>query len=65
MCNDLVLIWSYKECVYFRDYLVPEAYEPCKAWSRQMYTRCLAGDAGWFDCLPEQESGAGLPRSAE
>jgi hypothetical protein len=48
MCNDLVLIWTHKECGYFRDVINPEAYEPCKAWSREMYQHCMDNDAGWF-----------------
>lgn len=48
VCNDLVLIWTYKECIYFRDYITHEAYEPCKSWSREMYSRCMEYDDTWF-----------------
>ena len=50
LCNDLVLIWAHKECIYFRDYVSPNTYEPCKAWSREMFDHCMAIDASWFDC---------------
>jgi hypothetical protein len=48
MCNDLVLIWTHKECGYFRDVINPEAYEPCKTWSREMYQHCMDNDVNWF-----------------
>lgn len=48
MCTDLVLVWTHKECDYFRDYIEPEAYTPCKAWSRQMFNHCMANDIDWF-----------------
>lgn len=48
MCNDLVLIWTHKECGYFRDVHNPSAYEPCKTWSREMYRRCMENDVDWF-----------------
>ena len=48
MCNDLVLIWTHKKCNYFRDLINPAAYEPCKAWSREMFQRCMANDVEWF-----------------
>jgi hypothetical protein len=48
MCTDLILVWTHNECVYFRDYIEPEAYTPCKAWTRQMYKRCMENDIGWF-----------------
>lgn len=48
VCNDLVLIWTHKECIYFRDYVTHEAYDPCKSWSRQMYTQRMAKKATWF-----------------
>lgn len=47
-CKDLVLIWTHKECIYFRDTIFAPAYEPCKAWSRLMYERCMAGEILWF-----------------
>ncbi|SDZ94821.1 hypothetical protein SAMN05660420_00840 [Desulfuromusa kysingii] len=48
MCQDLVLLWSYKNCIYFRDVINPEAYEPCKAWSREMHQHCMDNDVQWF-----------------
>ncbi len=56
LCTDLVLVWTYKKCVYFRDYVDPVTYDPCMVWVRTMFARCLAGDAGWFTgrvALPE------------
>ena len=47
-CNDLVLVWTHKACIYFRDDIHPDAYAPCKVWSREMYQRCLAGEGEWF-----------------
>ena len=47
-CNDLVLIWSHKECVYFRDYVDASAYYPCKSWTREMFQQCMAGNTAWF-----------------
>ena len=47
-CNDLVLIWSHKECIYFRDYVDASAYYPCKSWTRQMFQQCMAGNTEWF-----------------
>jgi len=47
-CTDLVLIWTHKECIYYRDYVTAAAYEPCKSWSRQMFRRCMSGDIDWF-----------------
>lgn len=47
-CTDLVLIWTHKECIYFRDTIHAPAYEPCKSWSRLMYDRCMAGENLWF-----------------
>ncbi len=47
-CRDLILIYTHKECVYFRDYLDPAAYTPCKAWTREMYQQCMEGDVNWF-----------------
>lgn len=47
-CNDLVLIWTHKECIYYRDYVTAAAYNPCKSWSRHMFRRCMAGDIDWF-----------------
>ncbi|WP_143170772.1 hypothetical protein [Desulfopila aestuarii] len=48
LCTDLVLIWTHKECMYFRDSVSPEAYDPCKTWSREMYTRCMEYEDEWF-----------------
>lgn len=48
LCTDLVLIWTHKECMYFRDTVSPKAYEPCKTWSREMYTRCMEYEDEWF-----------------
>lgn len=48
LCNDLVLVWTHNECVYFRDDINHNAYEPCKAWSREMYRRCMNYDDAWF-----------------
>lgn len=48
MCNDLVLIWTHKECGYFRDVHNPSAYDPCKAWSREMYRNCMENNVAWF-----------------
>lgn len=48
MCNDLVLIWSHKDCNYFRDVINPDAAVPCNAWSRDMYRHCMQNEADWF-----------------
>lgn len=48
MCNDLVLIWTHKECIYFRDYVHHSTYEPCKSWSREMFQHCMDYDDQWF-----------------
>jgi hypothetical protein len=48
MCQDLVLLWSHKNCNYFRDVINPDAYEPCRAWSREMHQRCIDNDVNWF-----------------
>ena len=48
MCQDLVLIWSHKNCNFFRDLINPEAYEPCKAWTREMHQHCMENDVNWF-----------------
>ncbi len=47
-CNDLVLIWTHKECIYFRDYVETSAYAPCKSWTRMMYRNCMSNDLKWF-----------------
>ena len=47
-CNDLVLLWSHKECIYFRDYVDASAYDPCKSWTREMFQQCMAGNTVWF-----------------
>ena len=49
MCQDLVLVWSHKNCNYFRDVINPDAYEPCKAWSREMHQHCIDNDVNWFE----------------
>lgn len=49
MCQDLVLIWSHKTCNFFRDVINPEAYEPCKTWSREMHQHCITNDVQWFN----------------
>lgn len=48
LCRDLVLIWTHKECIYFRDYITPDAYAPCKEWSREMYRQCMINNDDWF-----------------
>ena len=48
LCNDLVLIWTYKECIYFRDYIHDSTYDPCKAWSREMFQHCIDHENKWF-----------------
>lgn len=48
MCQDLVLIWSHKNCNYFRDVINPDAFEPCSAWSREMHQHCIDNDVDWF-----------------
>lgn len=48
LCQSLVLVWTHKECVYFRDEVDHRAYNPCQTWSRIMYKRCLADDRQWF-----------------
>lgn len=48
MCTDLVLLWTHKDCNYFRDVINPDAYEPCKEWSREMYRHCMEDDLDWF-----------------
>jgi hypothetical protein len=49
ICRDLVLIWTFKECEYRRDYIDRRAYTPCMDWSREMHRRCLADDLAWFE----------------
>jgi hypothetical protein len=49
ICQDLVLIWAFKECEYRRDYIDRQAYAPCTAWSREMHRRCRADDLAWFE----------------
>lgn len=48
MCTDLVLLWGHKECVYFRDYIEPSAYTPCKNWTVEMFNKCMENDTAWF-----------------
>lgn len=47
-CNDLVLIWTHKKCIYYRDYIDHNSYDPCKDWTRQMYIHCMNRDVSWF-----------------
>jgi hypothetical protein len=47
-CTDLVLIWTHKECIYFRDYVTTSSYAPCKNWTRDMFRHCMAGEIEWF-----------------
>lgn len=48
LCTSLVLVWTHKECVYFRDDVDHQAYAPCETWTRRMHTQCMAGDSAWF-----------------
>ena len=48
MCKDLVLIWTHKKCIYYRDYIHHSTYTPCKEWTRQMYSHCMDHDKNWF-----------------
>ena len=48
ICKDLVLIWTHQKCVYFREYVSPKTYDPCKEWSREMYRQCKQGQSDWF-----------------
>ena len=61
LCNDLVLIWAHKDCGYFRDYVDPAAYDPCKAWTRQMFRRCMEDDLAWFGRDPESSGETSNP----
>lgn len=54
MCTDLVLIWTYQECVYFRDDVEREAYTPCQVWTRRMYEQCIANNISWFASTASQ-----------
>jgi len=54
LCTSLVLVWTHKECVYFRDEIDYRAYAPCDTWSRLMFRQCLAGDSAWFQPGPDQ-----------
>ncbi len=47
-CYHLVLIWSQKDCVYFRDVIDPAAYYPCKGWTQEMFRQCMADNTEWF-----------------
>ena len=29
MCTDSVLMWTHKKCIYYRDDIYHESYEPC------------------------------------
>ncbi|TVM17691.1 hypothetical protein DPQ33_08615 [Oceanidesulfovibrio indonesiensis] len=49
ICRREVLAGAYTSaCVYFRDVLCPDAYEPCKEWVLEQYERCKAKDMEWF-----------------
>jgi hypothetical protein len=48
LCYDLVLIWTHKKCIYFRDYVSSDAYTPCKSWSREMFQQCVNRNDAWF-----------------
>lgn len=48
-CTDLVLIWTHKKCIYYRDYVDHNSYQPCKEWTRQMYQHCISREVSWFD----------------
>jgi len=48
-CKDFILLWTHKECNYFRDDINPAAYEPCKVWSLEMHEQCLAYNDAWFE----------------
>lgn len=56
ICQDLVLIWAFKECEYRRDYVDRLAYAPCMAWSREMHRRCLADDLAWFEAAADGDT---------
>ena len=53
LCNDLVLLWNYKKCVYFRDYVAVRSYQPCMTWVRTMFAQCMANQVDWFVDAPE------------
>lgn len=48
-CTDLVLLWTHKKCIYFRDYIDHKTYEPCKEWTRQMFQHCISHNFSWFE----------------
>ena len=52
LCNDLVLLWNYKKCVYFRDYVSATSYQPCMTWVRTMFAQCMANQVDWFVDVP-------------
>ena len=41
VCTDLVLLWTRKDCVFFRDYVSYRTYAPCMAWGREMFKECV------------------------
>ena len=47
-CTDLILVWTHKKCIYYRDDIDHRAYYPCKEWTRQMYDHCIRRDITWF-----------------
>ncbi|MBE0584278.1 MAG: hypothetical protein IH612_11030, partial [Desulfofustis sp.] len=57
ICRDLVLIWTFKEREYRRDYIDRQAYAPCMDWSREMHRRCLADDLAWFEAADGDDRG--------
>ena len=54
LCYNLVLIWTHKKCIYFRDYISPDAYTPCKAWSREMFQQCVNRNDTWFQAAGDE-----------
>lgn len=48
-CRNKILVDVYiSTCIYFRDVVYPEAFNPCWDWGREHYAHCVAGDAAWF-----------------
>lgn len=58
VCQDLALVWSFKECEYRRDYIDRRAYAPCMVWSREVYRRCRADDLAWFEAAADGDGRA-------
>lgn len=62
MCNDLVLIWTHKECIYFRDYVHHSAYAPAKHGP----AKCIS--TAWTMMIsgsPDNNTGACRPPALE